>query len=371
MNQVPKELMEGLPSPALVILMKHVRSNIARIIELCGAVDRWRPHVKTTKISEVWESLLDAGVRRFKCATPRELEHLGRLVREREISGVSILVAFPHVGPTLELLDRVAGSFRELRVGMLVEDPAGAATLPENLEPWIDLNPGMDRTGIPLDDRERILATAQAAGRRLVGISVYDGHLHMADQEQRRSAVHDCYQRTLNLLKELRERAPNLKEVVSAGTPTFQAALSFEGFMKEGLLHTVSPGTVVFHDLRSKEENPGLELLPAALVLARVISHPRERHFTCDAGSKALAAEAGDPCATVQGQPQYQAMSPSEEHLPFVVHEGATPERGQALLLVPRHVCPTVNLHEEAVLVEADGSMRTVPVAARAHAPWS
>jgi len=38
---------------------------------------------------------------------------------------------------------------------------------------------------------------------------------------------------------------------------------------------------------------------------------------------------------------------------------------------VPRHVCPTVNLHEEAVLVEADGSMRTVPVAARAHAPWS
>jgi D-serine deaminase-like pyridoxal phosphate-dependent protein len=371
MKSIPTELLTTLPSPALVILMEHVRGNIARVIEACGSPNRWRPHVKTTKMPEVWDELLTAGVRRFKCATPRELEYLGRVVRKRKIEGVSVLVAFPHVGPTLRLLSGVADSFPELRVGMLVEDPEGVQELPHSLDPWIDLNPGMDRTGIPLNDPDRILATTRAAGERLVGISVYDGHLHMSDQDQRQREVHRCYERTMELLKDLRPYAPNLTEVVTSGTSTFQAALSFEGFSQAGLQHTVSPGTVVFHDIRSEEENPGFQLSPAALVLARVISNPREKHFTCDAGSKSIAAEAGDPCAIVVGHSGYQAQSPSEEHLPFVVTEGATPTRGEPLLLIPRHVCPTVNLHEEAVLVEADGSTRRVPVAARAHAPWS
>ena len=182
--------------------------------------------------------------------------------------------------------------------------------------------------------------------------------------------VHGCYQRVVELLEDLKDQAPNLEEVVSAGTPTFQAALTYPGFVQSGLEHTVSPGTVVFHDLRSEEENPGLRLSAAAQVLTRVISHPRPGMFTCDAGSKSLAAEAGDPCAEVSGSPQYEALAPSEEHLPFRVNDGPPPPRGTALMLIPRHVCPTVNLHEEALLLETNDTTARVPVAARAHAPW-
>ena len=128
---------------------------------------------------------------------------------------------------------------------------------------------------------------------------------------------------------------------------------------------------MVLHDGRSEEENPGLGLEPAAWVLARVVSLPRAGRVTVDAGSKSLAAEAGDPCAQPLDRPDWRAVAPSEEHLPLDVPLGTSARRGDAVRLFPRHVCPTVNLHEEAVLLEEGAEPRTVPVAARAHAPWA
>jgi len=54
---------------------------------------------------------------------------------------------------------------------------------------------------------------------------------------------------------------------------------------------TVSPGTVVLSDLMTMEMCPTLNLLPAALVATRVVSFPAEDVFTCDVGSKSVAAE--------------------------------------------------------------------------------
>ena len=56
--------------------------------------------------------------------------------------------------------------------------------------------------------------------------------------------------------------------------------------------------------LRSRRGQPGLGLRPAALVLTRVVSHPAPDLATCDAGSKSIAAEAGDPCAEVLHVPK-------------------------------------------------------------------
>ena len=43
------------------------------------------------------------------------------------------------------------------------------------------------------------------------------------------------------------------------------------------------------------------------------------------------------------------------------------PALGSELWLVPRHICPTVNLAEEALIVESDGSCSVVRVTARSH----
>ncbi|MEM7306009.1 MAG: alanine racemase [Planctomycetota bacterium] len=364
---LPSGVLERTQTPALVVHLEAVRENLRRMIAYAGSPDRWRPHVKTTKIPAVWAEVARAGVRHFKCATTREARLLAEVLVEEGVGAADVCLAYPLRGPGLAALGEIARAFPAVRVSVLCEDAELLPDIPPEVSIFVDVNPGMHRTGIPAEDGEAILAVARGAGARLRGIHFYDGHLHGADLAARRSAIHRGYDRLLLLREALLADGLAVGELVTSGTPSFLHALAYPGF--EGLagtVHRISPGTVVFHDLRSEEENPDLELLPAAVVAARVVSHPAADVVTCDAGSKSLAAEAGDPSAFVLGRPELAALSPSEEHLPLRVTAGERPARGEVLFLVPRHVCPTVNLAEEALLVDG-GEARAVRVAARAH----
>ena len=68
---------------------------------------------------------------------------------------------------------------------------------------------------------------------------------------------------------------------VTAGTPAFRTALRFEPFTQlAATRHRVSPGTVIYHDQRSEQEDPGSGLVPAALLFTRVVSHPSAAFVT-------------------------------------------------------------------------------------------
>jgi D-serine deaminase-like pyridoxal phosphate-dependent protein len=221
---------------------------------------------------------------------------------------------------------------------------------------------------VPIGNESTILEIAQAAGDRFRGVHFYDGHIRGEDAVERRSRAFEAYDRLMGLVGRLDRDGLTIGEIITSGTPSFQHALAYEPFGGIGSTkHRISPGTVVFHDLRSEQEMEDLELVPAAVVLSRVVSHPSEEIVTCDAGSKSIAAEAGDPCAFAIGHPELEALTPSEEHLPLRVHQGPRPERGSVLMLVPRHVCPTVNLAEEALLIDEGRLVGAVPVPARAH----
>jgi D-serine deaminase-like pyridoxal phosphate-dependent protein len=299
----------------------------------------------------------------------REAEHLLEALAAEQASGVDVMLAHPLIGPELEHLGRLRERHPEVELSVLCEDPLAVPSIPAGLGIHVDVNPGMNRTGIPLEQPELVAAVARAAGARFRGVHYYDGHLHEGDAEQRRRDTSACYDRLLQLLAALERDGLQVPEVTTSGTPTFLQALAYAPLAElEGTVHRVSPGTVVFHDARSEEESVGLGLVPAALVFARVVSHPAPDLVTCDAGSKSVAAEAGDPCALALGRPELEALTPSEEHLPFRVTSGAKPPRGTELLLVPRHVCPTVNLAEQALLIEGGAVRGTVAVSARAHA---
>jgi D-serine deaminase-like pyridoxal phosphate-dependent protein len=202
-----------------------------------------------------------------------------------------------------------------------------------------------------------------AAGDSLAGVHFYDGHVRDATAAARQARCAPLYSELLATLRKLPVDAAGL-EIVTSGTPSFLQALAFPGF--QGRNHRVSPGTVVYWDTTSA--GFGIEgFQPAVHVLARVISASTSDCVTLDAGSKAIDAAAGDPCADVVGWPGLVAQTPSEEHLPLLVRHGEPPKPGMLLQLVPRHVCPTVNLADEAVLLEGDSILRIVPVAARGH----
>jgi len=366
---LPDAELDRLLSPALLIEMDAVRRNVRTTLALCGGdPSRWRPHLKTTKIAVVWRELVRAGVRQFKCATTREAALMLEVLRGENVSAAALLVAYPCVGPARQRLGDLARRYPETGLALLCEEPEDVAATPRELGLFVDVNPGMDRTGLDPAGAERIAAIARRAGERFRGIHFYDGHIHDVDYEERKKKAHATYDRLMELIVRLRRDGIAVGEIITSGTPTLRPALEYAPFRARGApLHRVSPGTVVFHDQRSADETPELDLVPAAVVLARVVSRPSATRVTCDAGSKSLAAEAGDPCAIVLGRPELVAGHPSEEHLPLDVTSGAAPARGTALHLVPRHVCPTVNLAEQAVLIERGRIVDVVDVAGRAH----
>ena len=351
---------DALLTPCLLVRLDRVRANLRVLLQKAGGDRaRLRPHLKTTKIPEVWALFLDAGLRAFKAATTREAAVFLGLARERG-EAADLLVALAHRGPALRRLAELAAAYPDQRLAVLSEDPGHAGTArAAELGVFVDLDPGWGRSGIPFDQEERLRATVRAAGPAFRGLHAYEGHLRDPEPEARARKAAALYERLLAIAGALGD-----PPLVTSGTPAFEAALTWPGFA--GREHQVSPGTVLFHDLTTEAFGVrGFRF--AATVLTTVVSAPAPAFRTADAGSKALDAASGHPCCAVAGRPGLEPGVPSEEHLPLRVLEGPAPEPGTRLELVPRHVCPTVNLHDEAVLMEGEEIRRIVPVAARGH----
>jgi D-serine deaminase-like pyridoxal phosphate-dependent protein len=155
--------------------------------------------------------------------------------------------------------------------------------------------------------------------------------------------------------------------VIVAGTPATTSAATFGGFAAWPTDVQVSPGTVVYNDTTSLAQLPAAWGMSAAVhVLTTVVSHPTATRFTCDAGHKAVSADAGVPTCEIVGHPDWIPQRPSEEHLPVDVPGGTPlPSIGTQLLLIPRHVCPTVNNFDDALFVSDGAVMRAERVHAR------
>ena len=358
----------AIATPALLIYTDRVDENIRAVIARCGGDPaRWRPHVKTAKAQDVMSRFLAHGVTRFKCATTKELRVL------LHIGAPDVLVSFPVVGATALRVRALAAAHPASRVSVLVESPEHlAAFAGSGLGVFIDCNPGMDRTGRDPTDPDSVAEFARAvvdAKCTLRGLHWYDGHLHGMNAEERDAIAHAGYDSLATLVSGLRSRGIPIAEVIVAGTPAAPCALSYTRWGLVGADMQISPGTVVYNDTTSLEQMPAeWGLKPAALVLASVVSHPRPGRFTCDAGHKSVSADAGVPTCAILGHEAWVPAKPSEEHLPVdCPSPDDVPAIGTTLLLLPRHVCPTVNNFDHAVLVTAGRVLNTVDVTARGH----
>ncbi len=346
----------GLLTPALVIYPACVDANVANTIRLLhGDPNRWRPHVKTAKLEFVMKRLVAAGVTACKASTTLEL------ATACSAGFADVLLAYPVVGANARRAVQIAAAHPGVSISTLVENSAQAAQWKDtSLGLFIDLNTGMNRTGIEQEHIDEVVNLARRIGSQFRGLHYYDGHLHQPDLAERRDRAHSGYDRLMRLVCALR----TVPELITSGTPAFPYAIDYPGFA--GLNHKVSPGTVVYNDLSSLSDLPGFGYRPAALVIATVVSHPKPNRLTCDAGHKAVSADAGVPTCAVLDRPDLTPDKPSEEHLPIDC-AGAVPEIGERLYLLPRHVCPTVNNFDDALIVEDGKITRIERVSARGH----
>jgi D-serine deaminase-like pyridoxal phosphate-dependent protein len=358
---------EDVLTPALVLYPDIVASNIASTLRLLGGdATRWRAHIKTAKIGYTLRMLVERGVRNFKCATTLELK------TACENGAVDVLVAYPVMGANARRVRELADQFPHVRISVLAENT-------EQVRQWqgsrlgifLDINPGMNRTGLEATNGELLALVREINAARLEfrGLHYYDGQFGGVEEAERSAAAHAGYDRLLELVTGLRRSGTRIPEIITAGTPTLPCSLSYEPFRSGEFIHRVSPGTIVYCDATCLAQlSPDYGYSPAVLVLAQVVSHPHDGIVTCDGGHKAVSADAGVPTCVVMGYPGIEPLSPSEEHLPIKT-AGAmrTPEVGETLMLIPRHVCPTVNNFDSAVLVR-DGRIESVEkVSARGH----
>jgi D-serine deaminase-like pyridoxal phosphate-dependent protein len=55
----------------------------------------------------------------------------------------------------------------------------------------------------------------------------------------------------------------------------------------------------------------------------------------------------------------------TEEHGMLALDRGCDLQIGEALQIIPNHICSTVNLHDEVYLLDEDGVVEEIRVAAR------
>ena len=102
-----------------------------------------------------------------------------------------------------------------------------------------------------------------------------------------------------------------------------------------------------------------------------VVGRPTPDRIVVDAGTKVLASDrmlVADPPASfgwVMGHDDWSVARLSEEHGVVEVPADADVHIGDRLVIVPNHVCPTINLASAVTVIEGGEVAGRWPVAAR------
>jgi D-serine deaminase-like pyridoxal phosphate-dependent protein len=351
-------------TPALLIYPELVENNIEATLKMVNHdPERWRPHIKTAKLGAVVRRMIGHGIRNFKCATTLEL------LTACQAGAADVLLAFAVSGANARRVVELAHEYPKTRISVLVESSVQAAAWHDTgIGVFIDLDPGMNRTGIGPERTNEIVKTAGDLGRAFRGVHWYDGHVSAPVPAEREATAHEGYGKLLEAVRAIEAAGVAVGEVITSGTPAAPYGFSYAGFARANFLHRISPGTVIYNDVTSLGLLHGFGYQPAAIVLSTVISHPLPNRITCDAGHKSVSADAGVPTCAAIARPDLKPLKPSEEHLPIEgPADSSLPRVGDKLYLVPRHVCPTVNNFDQALMIVNGRIVSTEPVTARGH----
>lgn len=347
---------DDLDSPALVVFRKVLASNLRRMIEIAGDLERLRPHVKTHKMPAIVRMLEAAGVHHHKCATIAEAEMIA------QAGGRDVLLAYPLVGPNPNRFARLARAYPETTFRAVVDHVAAVESLADALAAQdvghrvpvlVDLDVGMGRTGVDPEEADAVYEAIVARRRHLIpgGLHAYDGHIRHKDLDERRVAAIHTVEDVRRVRDRLERKAWPVPRIVLGGTPTFPIHAKWKDPGIE-----CSPGTCLLHDHSYGTLFPDLPFTPAALLLTRVVSVPRAGRLCLDLGYKAVAADPSIDRVRLLGIEGAQLGPQSEEHLVVINPRGSDPAPGTPVLAIPTHVCPTCLLYREAIVVE-DGAV--------------
>ncbi len=333
------------------------------MLSVAGGPDKLRPHIKTHKTAEIIEMQMEAGILKFKCATIAEAELLGNC----EVK--DILLAMQPVGPNLDRFVKLMQTFPASQFATLVDHPECARIFSEKARTqnkrialYLDLNTGMNRTGISPGKEAVLLYQYITENPYLIamGLHAYDGHLREKDAERMKALCDTAFEPVQNLRNTLEKMGLKVPNLIAGGSPSFPVHSGRPGT-------ETSPGTTLLWDATYNALYDDPAFLPAAVLLTRIISKPGPGIVCMDLGHKAVAPEMAFPRVCIFGMEHCTQIAQSEEHLVLECPTDHSFQIGDVFYAIPMHVCPTVAKYPSLITVingEVTGNWR---VAARDH----
>lgn len=338
-------------SPALLVYPDRIRHNITGMIRIAGDPGRLIPHVKTHKMAAIVKLQLAQGITRFKCATIAEAEMAaGAGARE-------VVLAYQLNPAKAGRFIRLMQAFPGVRFASLVDNRASAVMLGSLYQEagltgavFVDVDNGMHRTGFPAtgDLAGFYRTVSRIAGLRCRGLHVYDGHIHEPDVLARERHAEEGFRPVAVVMAQLCADGETELEVIAGGSPTFPLHAANPAV-------SCSPGTSVLWDEGYATLLAEQPFLPAAVLMTRIVSHEVDGQITVDLGHKSVAAENPlDRRITFLNLEGCRPVSQSEEHLVLRVSPDTAGRLavGDTLYGIPYHICPSVALYDDALVVE-------------------
>lgn len=362
MNWYEINNIEEIDSPSIVLYEDRLMFNLHTMLEMVdNNPSKLRPHIKTNKMPKVIERMLALGMHHLKASTIAEAEMAAK------VGASSVLIAHQLVGPKIERLATLIERFPNTQFSTLIDNTHSLEALNKeaskrNIEVdfFIDINNGMNRSGIELgDDLNQLIKQIPAySSLHFKGLHVYDGHLRDSDFTLRKSKIEADLKEVNALFERLKQNKPNL-QLICGGTPTFSSHLSEEN-------RICSPGTCVLWDWGYGKILTEQTFKFATLLICRVISKPTAGIITTDLGHKSVAAENPiDRRVYFLNLDNYKLLSQSEEHGVIQVENWDNIQVGDVLYGVPHHICPTINLYDEVSVIEDHQKVDSWKITAR------
>lgn len=363
-------MFESIKTPAIIVDIAKVKDNIKTMAQIAKQNKcNLRPHIKTHKIPELAKMQLEAGAAGITCAKLSEAEVMAD-------AGINdIFIAYP-------LIDRIKieqaiALGRKVKLILGVDSFEGADMISQAahlkgaaVEVRIEVDTGLKRTGISVYNA---LAFAKyiknLPGLKLSGIYTYRGLILDAKQtDDREAAGRQEGEVLVSLAEMLKDEGIGIDDISVGSTPTAEFAA------KVGGVTEIRPGTYIFNDMMQVNNKSATIDKCAAIVLVSVVSTPSEDMAVIDGGSKTFSTDAKMEIfpyflkgyGKIIGYDDLIFDRLWEEHGVIRSASGKTNLKiGQKLMMIPNHICTTVNLHDYVYFVDSYSSIRKVKVEAR------
>ncbi len=362
----PVEL-DQLQTPALVIDLDAFERNLVRMQSYLSDHDiALRAHTKMHKCPVIARKQVEAGARGVCAAKVSEAEIMCD-------AGVQdVLVTSPlATEDKISRFIQARKSHQGLKVvvdheqsASLLNARAGSEGL--NVEVFVDIDPGMGRTGVEAGESTLRLVeyVGECENLSLAGIQMYAGNcMHIEGYEARQSKYAKIMQKGIDTLALLDSRGIVVPIVSGGGTGTYSMEADI------GLINELQAGSYAFMDIEYRDiggaDSPVFADFEVSLfVQVTAISQPQTRLITVDGGFKSFASD--------KMPPQFRDLEGVTYHWGGDEHgivQLDNPSReialGDKLAMLTPHCDPTVNLHD-FYFPYRDGQVHEVwPVSAR------